>query len=162
MPYTTRRGVGHKRVCTRVDSEGQRKTFSRQGIEPRVFRLEFRRSNHRATSAVFLSTEKHDFIINRFQSKPKEWVGRLLPFHTERRNEGALFFLVIKVCALASHMLLITYCLLRGTSSHSLNSLGNLSGFLFGWDLSFGGNNSTAAYRHTFVWGFLKLHEHTV
>ena len=43
----TGRGVWHKHVCTRVDSEGQRKlslALPRQGIEPSVFELEVRRS----------------------------------------------------------------------------------------------------------------------
>ena len=38
------RGVWHKQVCTRVDSEGQKNCsspFPRHGIEPRVFGLEF-------------------------------------------------------------------------------------------------------------------------
>ena len=45
----THEGVRHKQVCPRVDSEGQkncRLTLPRRGIEPRVFGLEFRRSNH--------------------------------------------------------------------------------------------------------------------
>ena len=39
----TRRGVRHKQVCTRVDSEGQKNYSSlpRQGIEPMMCRFEF-------------------------------------------------------------------------------------------------------------------------
>ena len=43
MPYT-RRGVRHKQVCTRVDSEGQKNylsfTLPRQEVEHKVFRLQ--------------------------------------------------------------------------------------------------------------------------
>ena len=47
----TQKGVRHKQVCTRVDSEGQEKLFRvtlpHQGIEPRVFAFELRlSSNH--------------------------------------------------------------------------------------------------------------------
>ena len=50
------RGVRCKQVCTRVDSEGQKDclTLPRQWLEPRIFRFEFRHTNHWATSPVFL------------------------------------------------------------------------------------------------------------
>ena len=44
----TKWGIRQKQVCTRVDSEGQKKlalTLPRQGIEPRCLWIEFRLSN---------------------------------------------------------------------------------------------------------------------
>ena len=55
VPYT-RRGVRHKRVCTSVDSEGQKNCPPpcppKHGIEPRVFGFQFRLSDQLATSPV--------------------------------------------------------------------------------------------------------------
>ena len=49
--------VRHKQVCTRVDSEGQKKLFlalPHQGIEPRVFGFELKLYSHWAKSPIGL------------------------------------------------------------------------------------------------------------
>ena len=60
-------GGRHKQVCTSVDSETEKTTLHpefRHGIEPRVVGLEFRCTNHRATSPA----ELHDGNCLRMQT----------------------------------------------------------------------------------------------
>ena len=62
----TQRGVRHKQVCARVNSKGLKKlslALPHQGVEPKVFRLEFWCSNHGVTSPGMYPTTSLYYII---------------------------------------------------------------------------------------------------